>query len=70
MEAAFNMAASCGCLRDCTEEHDVIVFVCEEHLHKSVEFERAAHRNMGLELDDLVREAVRGRKCERIWRVG
>lgn len=62
-----NMAAACGCLRDCTEEHDVIVQLCREHQLRAPEMDAGLRQASDYDLDELVKEHAGGRRVHRIW---
>jgi len=63
----FNMAAACGCLRDCTEEHDVLVMLCTEHLGLACDMDERVQPVLDYELDQAVREHAGGKRVQRIW---
>lgn len=59
----------CGCRREQTEEHDVILVACDQHVHPWKEFESKVSARLGYELDVWVREAATGKRVKRIYDV-
>lgn len=57
----------CGCAREVTEDHELIVAQCAPHSATNHDFERSIMSGLDIELDNAVSAAATGKRVTRIW---
>lgn len=60
--------APCGCVREVTEEHDVVTALCAGHWANKDQMDAGIRAASDAELDYFVGQLGRGKRCERIWK--
>jgi hypothetical protein len=63
------VSEDCGCVRETSDEHDVITSLCAHHAHVASLADHRARSVLDQELDQTIREACGGKRSKRIWRI-
>lgn len=58
----------CTCVREQTDEVEVIAALCAAHAPHAEEYDAGLQRALDQELDALVHEACGGKRVARIWK--